>query len=217
MLLPAISSGRDFEQICERRLPRPTVRIQRVDNGYNIERQLSYTALNGIGAKARKHGKKNVLGLTRAETAATIGVHLARLVDGVSGEECVSPEVEVTIAFKPMTVYIGREFPPGTCSYREILAHEMRHVEAYRNHLPQVEATIRAQMARRFNGEILYGSRGVLENRLKAEIGDYWLPMLDSEVRKVEQVQAQIDSPEEYDRMETVCGGEVQKLMRVPH
>lgn len=204
-------------QLCERRLPRPALRIQRIDNGYSVDRKLSYTALTGIGANARRHGRENVLGLTRAETAATIHVRLARLLDEETGRECVSPEVEVTVAFKPITVFIGREFPPDSCSYREILEHELRHVEAYRSHLPKVEAAVRVEMARRFNGDILYGRRGVLEDGLKNEISDFWLPLLDSEIQKVEAVQAEIDSAEEYDRMENICGGEVQKLMRSRH
>lgn len=213
LALPATASAQGFEQLCERRLPRPVLRIQRVDNGYSIDRQLSYAALTGIGANARKHGRKNVLGLTRAETAATIHIRLARLLDDRSGRECVSPEIEVTIAFKPMTVYIGREIPPGSCSYREILGHELRHVAAYRDHLPKVETAVRDRMEQRFNGDILYGSRGDLENGLKEEISGHWLPLLDSEIRKVEAVQAQIDSVDEYDRMERACGGELQKLI----
>jgi hypothetical protein len=213
IVLPAIASGQDFEQLCERRLPRPTLRIQRVDSGYSIDRQLPYTDLTGIGANARKHGKQNVLGLTRAETAVSIHIRLDRLLDDRSGEECVSPEIDVTIAFAPMTVYIGREFPPNSCSYQEILRHELRHVEAYRDHLPKVEAAVRPLFAQRFNGDILYGSRGILEKDLKKEVSDYWLPLLDSEIRKVELVQAEIDSVEEYERMESVCGGELQKIM----
>lgn len=206
--------GGDFVLQCESRLAKPAVRVAQADNGYGIDHQLSYAALTGMGANTRRHGRDHVLGLTRAESAATIHVRLERLVDKRNGMECVSPNIEVGIAFKPMVVYIGREFPEESCSYREILDHEMRHVDAYRAHLPKVEAAVRARLEQRFNGQILYGRAGTLEKGLQKEIADYWLPLVDREVGKVEAVQALIDSPEEYDRLQDICGGELQRLMR---
>ena len=61
------------------------------------------------------------------------------LQDPVSGYECVAPQIGVTITYVPVVIYIGREFPPGTCAYDEILKHELRHLKTYMDYLPRVE------------------------------------------------------------------------------
>lgn len=212
--LPAPAAVREFVRSCERDLPPPVFKVERIDSGYTVDHRLASSALTSLGASARRHGRTHVLGLTRAETAATVRIHLARFLDRASGEECVSPAILVRVGYKPMKVYIGREFPVGSCSYQEILQHELRHVQAYREHLPEVETAVRTQVEQHFYDTILYGERGRLESELQYQVNAFWLPFVDSEIHKVEETQARIDSVEEYERMEHVCGGEVQRLMR---
>lgn len=214
-VLPALGLAGDFGRLCEGQLPRPSVRVERTDNGYSVDHDLSYTELTGIGARARRHGRQHVLGLTRAEAAASMQVRMLRLTERDGGRECISPDIEVTVAYRPIMVFVGKEFPVDSCSYREILAHEMRHVDAYRKHLPRVQAVVRALLEERFKGGLLFGAQGEPERLLREEIDRRWLPLVDSEIRKVDAVQAEIDSLEEYERIEKTCGGELQKLMQI--
>lgn len=211
--LPALAQTADFRALCQQRLPDPVLQVKRVESGFSVDRQLSYRELTGMGADLLRHGKQNVLGITRAEMAATLEIKMARLVSEDDEQECLTPQVVVTVEYKPIKVYIGREFPPDSCSYREILQHELRHVKAYRRHLPQVEAAIRNKLAGRLDGRILYGEKGTLEDKLKGEVYDEWLPLVDEEIRRVDEAQARIDSAEEYNRMETVCDGQIQEFI----
>lgn len=211
--VPASAQGGDFRSLCERQLPAPAVQVKRADGGYSVDHQLSFRDLTGMGSDLLRHGKQNVLGITRAEMTATVEIKMARLISDEDNQECVSPQVQITVEYKPIQVFIGREFPADSCSYREILHHELRHVRAYRRHLPLVEAAIRSKLAKRANGWILYGPQGTLESELKAEVYNNWLPLVDVEIRKVDATQAQIDSAEEYNRMEGVCDGEIQQLI----
>jgi len=210
---PAFSQTPGFRALCEERLPVPSLKVKRSDGGYRVDRQRSFRELTGMGADLLRHGKQHILGITRAEMTAAVEIKMARLESEKDGMECLSPQVVVTVEYQPINVFIGREFPPQSCTYREILQHEMRHVRAYRYHLPVVEASIRGKLARRFGSRIFYGRLGEMEGRLKADISDNWLPLIDAEIRKVDATQAQIDSPEEYNRMERVCDGEVQEFI----
>lgn len=210
---PLLAETPDFKTLCAERLPAPSLQVRRAENGYSVDTGHSYRELTGMGAGLLRHGKQNVLGLTRAETSATVEIKVARLLEAASGQECLSPQVTVTIEYKPIKVFIGREFLPGSCVYREILLHELRHVQAYRDHLPLVEASVRSHLSRRFSGQIVQGKSGALEDKLKAEIHDVWLPLVDKEIRKVDAAQAAIDSQQEYDRMESVCNGAVHQLI----
>lgn len=211
--LPALAQTADFRSLCEQRLPDSSLQVKRAESGYSIDRQLSYRELTGMGADLLRHGKQNVLGITRAEMAATLEIKMARLVSEADEEECLAPQVVVTVEYKPIKVYIGREFPPDSCSYREILQHELRHVKAYHHHLPRVETAIRNRLAGRLEGRIIYGEKGTLEDKLKGEVYDEWLPLVDEEIRRIDETQARIDSAEEYNRMETVCDGQIQEFI----
>ena len=136
------------------------------------------------------------------------------LSDPSSGYECVAPRIEVTLTYLPIVVYVGREFAPGTCAYREILTHELRHRDIYLAHLPRAEKIVRETLARRFQGKPLYAPAGQARSLLQREIDSAWLPFIKREMGKVEQLQAAIDTPQEYARLGKVCAGEVQSLIR---
>jgi hypothetical protein len=142
-----------------------------------------------------------------------IGLAGPLLQDPASGYECVAPQISVQLTYVPVKIYVGSEFPVGTCGYKEILAHEMRHMEAYMAHLPKVERTVGAALAKRFEGKPLYAPAGTARSALAFEIDSGWLPYIKAEMAKVEAVQAQIDSPAEYARLGKACGGEIQRIL----
>jgi hypothetical protein len=80
-----------------------------------------------------------VLGLTRAESRVAISIEGAIVASPDTAEECLLPQLGVSLSYAPIVIYVGSEFVPGSCAYREILAHEMRHLNAYVGYLPKVE------------------------------------------------------------------------------
>jgi len=154
-----------------------------------------------------------VLGLTRTESRVSIRIDGKMLTEPGSGLECVAPRIDVVLYYQPIVVYVGREFKPGTCAHREILAHEMRHFKSYLDYLPKVEERVRGQLARRFAGKLLYAANGRARDLLQTEIDRSWMPYIKAEMTAVERLQAAIDSPREYARLSKVCQGEVQSLI----
>lgn len=181
------------------------------DSGYRIDNSLSYRTLTAMKRRGVADGL--VLGLTRAESRVAVRIDGLLLEDAGGRFECVLPQVEVSLYYAPITVYVGSEFVPGSCAYREILAHEMRHLKSYLEWLPKVEERIRARLGRRHAGKPFYAPRGQSRALLQQEIDRAWMPYIKTEMMRIETLQAAIDSPREYARLSKVCQGEVQSLI----
>ena len=200
-----------FQIRCEDSISKTVSVLSAKQNGYTINTTLSYKMLTAMKGVATRN--QFVLGLTRTESRVQIGLAGPMVQDPASGYECVAPQISVQLTYVPVKIYVGSEFPVGTCGYKEILAHEMRHMEAYMAHLPKVERTVGAALAKRFEGKPLYAPAGTARSALAFEIDSGWLPYIKAEMAKVEAVQAQIDSPAEYARLGKACGGEIQRIL----
>ena len=180
-------------------------------NGYKVDNSRSFRILSAM------HGPANVdafvLGLTKTESRMEVGMTGQIMQDPMSTTECVAPKIDVSLFYNPIIIYVGSEFSPGTCAYEEILAHEMRHLNTYLDHLPKVERTVRMAFVKRFGNQPLYAEEGTAMASLKREIDTGWMPYIKSELVKVEKDQAAIDTADEYARLSRVCKGEVQSLI----
>ncbi|NTV09227.1 MAG: hypothetical protein HGA47_00425 [Zoogloea sp.] len=206
------AAGSEFQTRCETRLPRASYQVTVQEGGYSVDSRFSYRALGSMGLAAA--AGQQVLGLTKLDSKALFSIDAPGLSDPASGYECIAPHVRVTLVYSPMKVFVGREFPPGTCAYQAILEHEMRHVRTNQEHLVEVEKTVNQALARRFTGQPFYARRGEAQGAIEDEMKNQWLPWLQAELKKVEAKQALIDTPEEYRRLGLSCGGEVQRLMK---
>ncbi|WP_229477058.1 hypothetical protein [Massilia rubra] len=208
---PCWAARTAFQVRCEDSIDKAVSVLTSAQNGYTINNTVS---LHGL--TAMKPGRPNsfVLGLTRTESRMSIGLNGAMLKDPLSGYECVAPKITVSLFYSPIVVYVGREFSPGSCAYQEILAHEMRHLKTYLDHLPKVEVTVRAALSKRFDNKPLYAPAGRARALLQQEINTGWMTYIKNEMAKVELLQAAIDTPQEYARLSKVCKGEVQSLIR---
>ena len=119
-------------------LPKPTVIVKRVDEKilYNLE--YSYRSLTNIGAIAAHPGRQ-ILGLTRGNAAISFSTSFPAYQERSGRWECTSPQITMTYGISPVTVYVAKEFPEGSCAYKEILEHEIRHVKTYQKHAAEIE------------------------------------------------------------------------------
>lgn len=195
-------------------LPKPAVTVKRLDNAPSFNTELGYRALTSLGGEKLRPGSQ-VLGLTRAQATARFSLNLPTYRDAEERYECASPQITLTLGFERMTVYVGKEFPPGSCAYKEILEHEMRHVKTYQAHLAKVEKEVYADIVGRFaTGGPWRGQVGASQARIAHELDERWLPYVARELQKVDAAQALIDTPEEYARLGETCGGEVKRRMK---
>jgi hypothetical protein len=213
LLVPGLAWGARtaFQVRCEDTISKAHVLLTSRQDGYSIDNTRSWRRLTEM--KGQDAGRQYVLGLTRTESRVSIGVDGPMLLDPASGYECVAPKVAVQLYYIPIVIFIAREFVPGSCAYQEILAHEMRHLNTYLDHLPKVESVVRAALKRRFDDKPLYAPTGQAKLLLEHEIDGTWMPYIRKEMARVEQLQAAIDAPKEYARLSKVCKGEVQSII----
>ena len=200
-----------FQVRCEDTMSRAVTVMSTQENGYSIDNSKSYRTLTAM--KGGTADNAYVLGLTHTQSRLEINTKGSVLQDPLSGYECLSPRIGVSLYYIPIIIYIGSEFSPGTCSYDEILAHEMRHLKTYLEHLPKVESVVRKALSNRFDNKPLYARSGQTRALLQREIDTGWMPYMKRELASVETAQALIDTPAEYARLSRVCKGEVQSLI----
>ena len=206
-------SGPLWADVCDQ-LPKPAVAVHRLEAQINVNKQYGYRELTHLGSPLAQPGKQ-VLGLTRGQASSRFSLSLARQLDPSGRWECASPQVTMTYGFSPLTVYVAREFPEGSCAFKEIYQHEMRHVKTYQAHLISIENELAATLGRRFaTGGPWRGPSGQTRAQLERELNERWLPYVQREINRVDADQSLIDSPEEYARIADSCNGEIGRLMR---
>ncbi len=207
------NSGANAADRCDQ-LPSPSVTLKRHEEPITLDTRSSYRTLTLIGPRNLPAGKQ-VLGLTRGTATVRFESRITAYADPGGRWECASPQLTVTYGFSPMTVYVAREFQPGSCAYKEIHEHELRHVRAYQAHLLRIEQELADTLKRRFVTDGPWrGPVGQARARLQQELEERWAPYIRREMNKVDAAQALIDTPEEYARVAESCGGEVKRLTR---
>lgn len=204
-----------FQMRCEDNLTKTITVLSAQQSGYTVDTHLSYKALTSMHGLAA--GAVKVAGLTQTDSRVKMGYSGTLLQDPDSGYECIAPRIEVKLFYVPVVIYVAREFPVGSCAYKEILNHELRHMNAYMQHLPKVEKTVRVALAKRFQDKPLYAPSGTAMSALTHEVDHGWMDYIKAEMRKVDAEQARIDAPEEYARLSEACGGEIRDVLSGGH
>ncbi len=211
-LLALASPARAADPCAE--LPKPSVTVKLLETPLALNTTYSYRSLTNLGSAQARPGRQ-VLGLTRGNATARFALNTPSIVDDGKRWECASPQIVLTYGFSPMTIYVAREFPPGSCAHKEIHEHEMRHVAAYRKHQADIEKTLADTLNARFaTGGPWRGPAGQSTGRLQDELNERWLPYVQRELKKVDTAQALIDTDEEYARVADACDGEIAKRLQ---
>lgn len=195
-------------------LPKPSVTVKRLSDKLIENSAYGYQTLTHLGT-ATNHSGHRVLGLTRGNATVRFTIHMPSITDPSGRWECVSPQITLTYGMTPLTLFVAREFPPGSCAHKEIREHEMRHVQAYQQHLAGIEKDITETLVRRFaTGAVWHGPAGQTAARLQQELDERWTGYVYREIKGVDSVQAEIDTVEEYERVANACEGEISRKLK---
>jgi len=200
-----------FQIRCEDTISKTVSVLSSQQNGFTINNQLPYRALT-VKAGSMDN-RMQTLGLTVTKGLYKVKLGGPVLQDAASGYECIAPKVDVSLNYSPVLIYVGNEFAPGTCAYKEILEHEQRHLKAYMENLARVEKVVADALNKRFAGQPMYAPSGTAMSALEHEISSTWFPFIQSEFDKGKLEQAKIDTPEEYARLGKACNGEIADIM----
>ncbi|MYM24475.1 hypothetical protein GTP46_17670 [Duganella sp. FT135W] len=200
-----------FQIRCEDSISKTVSVLSSQQNGFTINNQLPYHALT-VKAGSMDN-RMETLGLTVTKGLYKVKLGGPVLQDAASGYECIAPKVDVSLNYSPVLIYVGNEFAPGTCPYKEILEHEQRHLKAYMDNLARVEKVVTEALNKRFAGQPMYAPSGTAMSALEHEISSTWFPFIQSEFDKGKIEQAKIDTPEEYARLGKTCNGEIADII----
>lgn len=202
----AAESAGAFEARCAAALE-SAFTINTIQPGYQVDNTVSTRVLHN--RSMHNHSSDLMLGMTAVASRVELGVAGRALRDPASGRECLAPQIDIELRYQPLKVYVAREFSPAGCPFREVLAHELRHVQLYVDHLPKVEALLRDALERRYRGTLVYSADGDALALLQKQVDDWLWPLIKSEMRKVELYQAALDTVEESYRLSAACQGEL--------
>ncbi len=198
--------GGSFEERCEKRLPATRIDVIGAPVVYDTDRSRSYRELTTMSGDAEPG--RRALGLTTAQIGHTAFLETAGIEDTRSGRVCVRPAIRVELTMTPMTVYVGRELADDPCREAVILEHEMKHVAVYTQHLADVSDAVRDELVTTYGNTIYYfRDRAEAQQQAEAGLAQRLSARLADSARRVKELQAAVDSPEEYARVTGACGG----------
>lgn len=207
VLLAGCDWVRPFEQVCEQRLGPTQVEVEAAPIQVSTNFTRSAAELTALGAAV---AGRTVLGLTQTNIKWHVQLGGNGITRRFSGAHCLRPAVKVRLAMEPMTVSIAREYPQGSCIFDLTMAHEQKHVRTYENFLADVTTRVRERLRARFGDRVqYYPSLAEAEKQLEAMTRDTLGPLVGAAMQEVTPLQAAVDSPEEYfrlDRFQEACG-----------
>jgi len=191
----------------------PRVVLDRQEDPVRFDFGRNRADLNQMGARilaaSRAGSTAYVGGLTNGVIASNMSTQLQTLTSS-DGVACIwVGQINITLRYQP-TVYISREFVPGSCYHTAVINHEAKHVATDQALLadfgPQLQQGIQAEVAQ-------IGLRGpmptaqleavsrdlqnVMEKRLNILMNQF------STLRETRQMQ--IDTPQEYAHVQRLC------------
>jgi hypothetical protein len=190
----------------------PRLRLSVVDPEPVVGHELGIDALHGETGQPRSETLHH-LGLTtsRVEWQSEIETRYRSTAGGV----CAVPaRVTLTLVQTEHLLRIARELPEGSCLYREVLAHERRHVAVNRRTLraaaERARGAAEAWAARaEGRGATLEEAMASLQQGLRRALE----PSLAGMRKAREAGHRGIDTAAEYQRLARVCPGD-QRLLR---
>ena len=195
-----------FESVCARQLPPTRVDITTAPVSYDIDTGRSYRELTVLSPEAGALDR--ALGLTLTQIGYESLTDLQGIEQSRGGRVCVRPAIRITLAMKPMTVYVAREFKGDPCREAVILEHERKHVALYSEFIGLLARELRTAVTADFGDTIFYAAdRAQAERAIRDRLGVYLEPMLRDAMQRVKERQRSVDSPEEYARVAAACGG----------
>ena len=154
------------------------------------------------------------LGLTLAQPQVKVVWDLSYLQEKGSGRVCMRPQFYIASAAGTQQVYVGREFPQGTCAFNEILKHELRHVETNKKIAELLADNLKQHIVASIENRVFYGkNKAEVEGYIVDAVQNHWMPLVKIQFENHKKLHHAIDTREEYLRIHNSCSGEVPAVL----
>jgi hypothetical protein len=192
-----------MSSLCEMRLRPTEVRVLTTPVTYDTNFTLSTSQLTAMAATG---SGRLVHGLTRTNMRSLVTVGSNGITNPLTGNHCLRPIVDVRLAFEPMTVFITSDQRQGSCEFDITMRHELQHVSVYTTFLDSAATEVERYLKKHFEDRIYYfGSAEDAQTQMSRETSQRIGPFVEEAMNRVSQLQAPLDTPEEYLRLERSC------------
>jgi hypothetical protein len=194
-----------FETRCER-LPASRVLVRQQAIRPVTSDALSYLELTRLSEE--NPATHRTLGLTRTEFRQEVAIELEGIADSSSGRSCSRPRIVLDLTMAPMTVYVASELANDACGHSVVLAHEMKHVAAFREHMADTARTLEAELPQLF-GQRTINARDADagEAQVREALQAFLEDLIARNTARLKERHTGVDSDEEYTRVSNACGG----------
>ncbi len=203
VVLFAIGGKGPMPLVCERRLGPTEVRVRTTPVEYKTDFTLPTSRLTEMAATG---SGRLVHGLTRTNMRSLVTVGSSGITNPLTHRHCLRPIVDVQLAFEPMTVFITADQAQGSCQFDVTMKHELQHVEVYREFLDTAARDVEKYLRDHFANRIYYyDSPEDAQRQMSDETSKRIGPFVEDEMNRVREMQAPLDTPDEYLRLERSC------------
>lgn len=191
---------RPFEQVCETRLKPAEIAVEAAPTGHITDFSMSSAQLSARGADM---AGRTVLGLIETKLSSSLAMSANGVVKPLSGRYCMRPSLQLRLAFDPTTIFVASEYPKGSCRSDITMGHEMKHLRVYDAFLVKLGARLEAELQEKFGNRIHYFANVAEGEKYLSETTRTLLaPYLERGMEQVNKLQTEVDSPEEYFRLD---------------
>lgn len=210
-IMAGAQTKKTFEERCEELLPPTTVSFTIAESLTVFDYSKNILELTALSENTRNY----TLGLTMARPQTTFVWGMQLLEDEKTKRVCMRPQLQFTVHAGTQNVFVGKEFDQGSCAFKEIHAHEMRHVDENKNIATKVAESTYKYIRASAGNRIIFGkSREEVEGYVLDAIKHHWLPFANENFVYYAAAHKQIDTPAEYARVNNSCNGEVVAVMQ---
>jgi hypothetical protein len=192
-----------FEARCAK-LPLTHFEVVVVPLAFERDESQSIAALTVKSGRALATSR--TFGLTTAAFGQNTDIKLTGADERADSRACGIPRVRIELSMQPVTVYVANELVAQPCQHDVTLAHEMKHVQVFREALERAARDLQRDFPVAIDAQ-LRESRNPdeLQQRFVVSLRNYLAQFMRDRERMLDESQAAVDSPEEYARLSTAC------------
>ena len=145
-------------------------------------------------------------GLTTAAFGQNTDIQLSVADDRGASRACGVPRVRIELSMQPVIVYLASELAPQPCQRAVTLAHEMKHVQVFRDALELAAHDLAHDFPVAIGDQLRTATNpDEVQKRFVISTRDYLAQFMRDRERMLDESQAAVDSPEESVRVASAC------------
>jgi len=197
------NSFASFETRCAKVLP---AHIEVVAVPLTFERDDSQSIAALTVKSGRALATNRTFGLTTAAFGQNTDIQLSVADDRGDSRACAVPRVRIELSMQPVIVYIASELAAQPCQRAVTLAHEMKHVQVFREALELAARDLARDFPVAIGDQLRTATNSdELQRRFVISTRDYLAQFMRDRERMLDESQAAVDSSEEGARVASAC------------